>query len=341
MQNKKMCDIIKTMKYLLKNAEKYMNSHLCRGIYLNNLKTEPRVQEEKKSKSVKMGNVWFIVNGKKCLFKTYDGKYKKELKNLRIINELICCELCNQINLSHATYLPAHHSKKQGLITPNFLSDNQKIITLAKLLEIDNTLENNLVDINSALKLYEKCGIKINTKQIIFDLYKILVFDALTLQTDRNNYNINFIYDKTQNTIFGAPLFDNEFAFNIDNIFDDELPPSSFNSLLKNYSQSSKFATVLSERLVNTKTYFNNIKALCNLAKANPEYYKFLTSALKKLNITKAIIFVEKMGIEISPEYKQYLKGIISGTKRMFTIELSKPTYAEDLQFLNDELLKN
>ena len=45
------------------------------------------------------------------------------------------------------------------------------------------------------------------------DIYRIAVFDTITMQTDRHINNIFFLIDKKTKEVKVAPLIDNEFAF--------------------------------------------------------------------------------------------------------------------------------
>lgn len=328
------------LKYILKNKGEFLNISLSKGISLagKEFVTRKDYKEFSGTSIERFGDKWFVLPKGKALFKTFDGNYKPELKEIRIINELICQELASQMGILHATYEPASYDQHKGLVTYNFLQINDKLLTLADFLSVDNEYENNLLDIKSALKTYEQLGYILETDEIIFGLFKILVFDALTLQTDRNNFNINFIVNQETHTLLLAPMFDNEFAFNSDFML-DYAPATTIDDVIKHYSKVAKYINVQSERLGHEETYIKNIISLCNMAKCNDRMKTFLLSALKKLNVTNAIKKVEQMGIYINEDYKKYLKSITSHTKLLMATHLSKEP-DEDTVYLYEELFK-
>ena len=328
------------IKYILKNKGKFLNICLAKGITLAGKKFVLRQDHKEFSgTSIKrFGDKWFLLPKGKALFKTFDGEYKPELKEIRIINELICASLASQMGIRHAEYEPASYNEHTGLVTYNFLEINEKLLTLADFLSIDDEYENNLLDIKNALKTYEQVGYILDSDEILLNLYKILVFDALTLQTDRNNFNINFIINNATHTLCLAPMFDNEFAFNSDFTLDLD-PNMTIEEMIKQYSREAKYINVQSERLGHEKTYIKNIISLCNIAKCNDKMKGFLLLSLKKLNISTAIKSVEDMGIYINEEYKAYLKSIVSHTKQLIAKELSKAP-DEDTIYLYEELFK-
>ncbi len=328
------------LKYILKNKDEFLNIRLSRGISLLGKEFVARNNyKEFSGTSIKrFGDKWFVLQKGKALFKTFDGEYKAELKEIRIINELICQELASMVGILHADYEPASYEEHSGLVTYNFLQNNEKLITLADFLSIDNEYENNLLDIKHALKTYEQVGYILDFDEIIFNLFKILVFDALTLQTDRNNFNINFIINQRTHTLALAPMFDNEFAFSSDFMLELD-PKTTIEAMLKHYSKEAKYINVQSERIGHEETYIKNVRSLCNMAKCNKQMKEFLITTLKKLNILTAIKNVENMGIYINEEYKLYLKSIISHTKLLMAKELAKEP-DEDTIYLYEELFK-
>ena len=304
---------------ILKNCHKFGIEKLNRAINLKE-KSFSKRENFKKFSGVslkKYGHVWFNLEKGEALFKTYDGDYKKEVRDLRIINELICSCLAKQVDINSAIYEPAILNNEYGVVTYNFLKANQKLLTLDNFLQPGDTTP-SLVNIADKIEIFQMMGYEISKSEIIFDLYKIMIFDALTLQSDRNAFNINFIFDSNYNTITVAPMFDNEFAFSVENMCNlyfnsDNL---SFKDLICNHSIDSKNLEVTSEFTFNEKRFGKQIIQLTNLAKSNEDMKEFLIKSIKKLNVNNAIEKVENMGIEITNEYKQYMKTIINGTKR-------------------------
>lgn len=334
-------EIIKTG--ILKNSDKFGIKCLKNAI---NLKGQEFFQRKnfRKFSGVslkKYGHVWFKLSKGDALFKTYDGEYKKEVKDLRIINELICSCLAKQIGINSAVYEPAILDDAYGVVTYNFLKENQKLLTLDNFfMPGDNTP--SLVNISEKIDFYKMLGYDISKEEIILDLYKIMIFDAITLQSDRNSFNINFILDNDFNSIKVSPLFDNEFAFNVENLYNVYYIPEknfSFRDLIANYSVDAKLLEVKSETLFDKRRYYKLVSSLTDLAKCNDEMKTFLIKTIKSLSVSNAINDVEKMGVEISNEYRQYIKTIVNGTKRLFLIDLAKPI-TEDTSFIYEEFIK-
>ena len=328
---------------ILKNYDKFEVLKRASGINLKQYNFTYRAPEPYTSSTSirKYKDFWFELPSGKGIFKTFDSGYNRELKDIRIINELLCMELCSQIDINHALYQPAHFEKDYGLISYNIVGENQKMVTLAQFLSYDNGLSNNLLDIVEALDYYEQQGYVINKDQIVFDIFKLLVIDALTMQTDRNNFNINFIFNQSTLEISVAPLFDNEYAFCMELakfIYENE-EDKTFDSFVKKFSHDAKMLNVENENYYNENAYYNNVKNLVNLAKSNKQMYEFLQNALKNLNIEAAINQVESLGYIISPEYKLYITNVIQHTKELFEKELASPT-TEETTYLYDEFIK-
>lgn len=330
---------------ILKNVNKFSDIKLARGIDLTHANVMYRKKPTNQSNvsMQKYGHVWFRLTRGNAIFKTYDGVYKPELKKLRIVNELIVQKLAKQIGVPCATYEPASFYDDMGLVTYNFLKENQTLIPLADFLIPNADYDNNLVDIADACAFYQMLGYDIKKEEIILDMYKDMVLDALTLQTDRNNYNINLLKDNNDYSMSVSILFDNEFAYAIDTVSDLVKKGRDINSIsileiLDEYSVSAKTLNVQDE-MFKPRRYQKNVQNLVNLAKSNPQMLNFLKNALKNLSISKAIERVEASGVEISSEYKEYLTRVTRFTKMMFTRELKKPI-TEDTTYLYDEFIK-
>jgi len=165
-----------------------------------------------------------------------------------------------------------------------------------------------------------------------------MVFDALTLQTDRHAYNINILKDDKTCKMSVAKLIDNEFAFGLE-LFSylDGYPNVSLPFLLKNYSIVAKVLTVDGESL-SERRYRNQLDELVNLAKSDENMMEILKNLVHNFKVKDAITQVENMGIEISEEYKEYMQTCALFTKRLFLHEMKTPT-TEDTRYIYDEHL--
>ena len=70
--------------------------------------------------------------------------------------------------------------------------------------------------------------------------------------------------------------------------------------------------------------YKKNLNEVVALAKASPILSKFLNQSLENINIEEALKIVEQKGVEISPDYKQYVAEIIDYSKKLLNDELKK-----------------
>ena len=210
----------KIYKTVVKNVKSFRKISLAKGVDLSPLKKEKRHTKKRNSKgisTVKYGQYWFNTPKGKGIFKTYDDEYCLLVKNLRIINEILCYYLAKQVNIDCAKYEPAHIKDYVGLISYNVLNnENDELISLSDLLKYDYELSPTLEDTMAALDGYKSdMGYTVDRQKILEDIYKVVVFDTLTLQSDRNSANLNFVFTQ-DNQIKLAPLFDNELAFCVD-----------------------------------------------------------------------------------------------------------------------------
>ena len=210
-------------KFIVKNVWKYNQIVLARGLNLMRFSTTKRAVVDENSTGVSTrdyGNVWFLIpkNGKKqkALFKSFSGKFANHVRNIRIYNELLCQELCKQLGISCAECERAEVKGRDGLVSYNIIGKNQRLISLFKFVaRTKGEFSESLKDLSEVIDYYIGKGYYIDKKQMLVDLYKIIVFDALTFQTDRHSANVNLLYDKSSNSFRVAPLFDNEFAFGL------------------------------------------------------------------------------------------------------------------------------
>ena len=210
-------------KGVLKNEYKYTEHlKLAKGLIIDQASTEHRDNLDVGISSRNFGKNWYILPKGKAIFKTYDS-YKKfeNIKQIRIINELLCYELAKQVNIPCAEYELATNNNVTGLVTYKITNDNEILVKGQDFLLFANgEAHNDMISYSRACKYYKELGFKIDRKKIMLDLYKIAVFDALTLQTDRHMNNICFIKNTKDDTIRVSPIIDNELAFLADVCFE-------------------------------------------------------------------------------------------------------------------------
>lgn len=329
-----------TNKYIVKNLSKYNNIKIALGLDLKEYSKQPRsIRGEKIGIStMTYGKNWFITPKGKAIFKSFDGQFGKEIKNVRIVNELLCNELCKQIGLSCAEYELATYGNANGVVSYDIAGEN-KLINLRQFLSVDKQAKPNLIDCAEVVDKYISAGVKMDKQQTIISLYKIILFDTLTLQTDRNARNINFVFNKKEKSMELAKLIDNEFAFCGERIVD--WIENNYGSLLtmhditNEYSNLGKIFTFDGEYVNNSKQFKNNVHNLIVYAKKYPELQKILNNTLLKIDIKTALKKVEQMGVVINSDYKQYVEKLVNNVKNIIIEEKNKD-FKNEIEFLEN-----
>lgn len=326
------------MKAILKNTEKYGNIKLAKGLLLDETKTVKRGGEIGVS-TKKYGKVWFCLPKGRAIFKTYDDIFCFDIRQNRIVNELLCKELCNQVGIKCPEIEPASKNGVEGIVSYNVAKRGEELIDamdLGRLVRFSD-FTNSLEDYAYIADELQSLGYNVNKKQFVDDIYKICVFDFLTMQTDRHESNLFFIKDKKEREIKVAPLIDNEFAFCgkalikfISKNYIEE------NDVKEQYQNFSSFIRIKTNYCLNLDTRATEI---ATLAKNDKRFKKILSDIVQKMNIKTAINKVENMGYEIAPEYKEYLENITEYSTELLLnkykeLKVDKSKYIEDFDLL-------
>lgn len=127
---------------------------------------------------------------------------------------LFYSEFANQCGVEHAEYDRAIFRGRKGVITPNFLKKDEKLISGKVLLEsaqqiyMENNMEktpaNSVEDAMDALTLFN-FDIKL-VREAITQLIKLDILDGVLLETDRNSTNWGIITRSSDVRI--APIYD-------------------------------------------------------------------------------------------------------------------------------------
>ncbi|MBO7527800.1 MAG: HipA domain-containing protein [Clostridia bacterium] len=335
-------------KPILKNLNKFSNIKLARGVNLLNLSSVSRSHDELRYLGVStktFGKNWFVLPDKsKAIFKSYDFSSSLGLKKLRIINEVLCYQLAKQVGMPCARYEPAHIQNKVGLISYNFLKKGETLKTLHELLKVDKVLDSNLSDTLNALEMYGDYGYNYNKKEILKELFKFIVFDTITIQSDRHSNNIHFIFNEKKSEIKLAPAFDNEFAFSIDLIYnnyknDKSTLEKSIDDVRKDYSKWAKYFTILEELRSPRNAFINNVHNICAMAKADKELGKVLNNILDNINPSEAFKVLENNDYKISKEYKEFVETVVSENVKIIRSELENVNQ-EDTEYFKEEIIR-
>ena len=315
------------------------------------------------------GDVWFLTPKGQALFKTFDSFNFQNTRNLRIANELISQELLEQTGIPHAEYEPAilrispqmdnividdleeklknafKHINAEahfplvdgqrvynGLVSYNFLSLGEQLRPLSHILDMDRYFEPSLEFVSERLGDLQRRGYKVSKREIILNLYALSVFDFLTKQTDRNSNNLNVVVDENLN-IRPAKVIDNEFAFFGQYFSSDKTKKNDhkMSDMIKYHNNFARQISMLSfhadygcNRLENTA------KDIVAYSLVHPEMKQILTHILKNMDVDKAVENTRKKGVQISPEYHDFIKTVVENGKQtlqnLIRMKISKTT---------------
>lgn len=162
----------------------------------------PKYRRGRKSKKT------FVKNDKEYIFK-YD------LTNFEVYAELIAEQIGKQMDIDMAHYLLAEYNGTIGVLTPNFLKAEDKIMSIDYFKDFVEkmSLENNVVlnikehsvfNIINAASVFDA---SIDASNLFLSLAKRWVFYGLIMESDKNPTNIAFI--KRGAKIILSPDYDN------------------------------------------------------------------------------------------------------------------------------------
>lgn len=326
-------------KSIIKNIGRFENIKLSTGVILDT--TPKRFRAEYNTTNFvgistkSYGNYWFKVNGKEAIFKSFDAQ--PATKSARIVNELLCMELCKQIGLKCATYEPATIDGNNGIISYNVANSDETMISACELKAITNNQNktNSLIDYYRILKTLKNRGTNIDLGQEIVNMYKLAIFDLLTLQTDRHSGNIFFLNNKKSNTLRLSPIFDNELSFLSTHLQEMHLFYDFVDiDLVKDYyndSQSAVFSINPLDKKYCKNKYETIKKDIIRFANKNERAKKILKDILEKFNIKSALRKVEQTEVKIPLVYKNYVTMITETIKNDLKNELEISNNGESI----------
>lgn len=325
-------------KGILKNVHKFNNIKLAKGIDMTLYATQRRKVDWQSVgiSTQSYGSKWIMTPKGRGLFKSYDSAYGAQIKNIRIVNELLCQELCHQVGIRCATYEPASFDGVEGLVTYDFVGKDNKLVPLYKFVQIVKGTDCSLLDCVNAIDEYQFQGYDINKKQAVIDLYKLIVFDTLTLQTDRNENNVNFLFSKT-NQVKVADLIDNEFAFCGELIMqwlgNNESEEYTMSDIISQYVLQSKMFMLDGNGYVATSNRVSqNLEQITFYAKKHPALKRTLKYMLENIDTDKAFENIKAQGIEVNDDYQEYVYRIVECTKNLILQYSRKHVAKADLQ---------
>ena len=260
--------------------------------------------------STTYGKKWFVLSQGKVLFKTFDGEQFRYVKKYRIINELVCYELAKMMGVKCARYEPAIKKEndiiKTGVVSFKVNTGNQVLKTLYD--DNEDVTAETFSEIVELMKQRSKNDKILLDPDFEFDLFKMVVFDILTLQQDRHLTNIHIIDDKKQNKRMLSPLIDNEMAFGVITLnqkAEERKTDINFSDIVE--SMNSSVFLIKYVKFTKNHNFTQTIKDAVIFARRKEKYMNFLKNAIKNFDVKLAIQQVEEKNIKISDEYKRYV----------------------------------
>lgn len=153
----------------------------------------------------------FSISGEygKCLVRVPDSKKIELIKHgsegfsnagNEPYSEVLAQQVAEQMNYPHAEYRLTKYRGKLASVCPLFTTDNIGLISVDQCF-------NHTPDIDEIRNYYHKLGFEKEFNQM-------LIFDALTLNSDRHLGNLGFLINNDDGKILSpAPLFDHNLSF--------------------------------------------------------------------------------------------------------------------------------
>ena len=106
------------------------------GISLLHLSSTPRHSFLKTDSTLSFSDVWFNLNGKQALYKTFDYN---GLKEFRKTNEIVCYELAKQLKIPYVAVIGEEEEKNGTVSLKNMVTGEQEEMSVDKAIEILKT----------------------------------------------------------------------------------------------------------------------------------------------------------------------------------------------------------
>ena len=276
-------------------------------------------------------------------------------RNLRMINEFLISALCKQIGLESATYLAQIKSKNgpnyqkiqdvmkkvdmpNAIVSKNFLKEDEElceVISFGYAAKSGFSLK-SFVEGLAEMKKNEP-DLKINLDDLKTKLFKLIILDLLTLQLDRHIGNIPTVLNKKENSLSFGKVFDNEYGFNVKALRDYDLEKDVFGILnggekidvekvIKAFNKRiAKCGDYIWTVTPNCKTdYQSCMKEIAMQATLSAKAKRIVIDVVNNLNVEKAFDDMEKLGVEVSQGYRNYVSQIVGYGKAQLVLQMSK-----------------
>jgi hypothetical protein len=142
---------------------------------------------------------WSVIDGKRMLIKGgSSGNYQEPF------NEAITSSICQRLNIPHVKYDLLYEDGEYYSICENMTNGEYELVYASHIFE---ALYRNIND--SFYRHYIKCCDKLNIKNIIDRLNKMMVVDYIIANTDRHFSNFGAIRNsETLEYVYPAPVYD-------------------------------------------------------------------------------------------------------------------------------------
>lgn len=268
--------------------------------------------------------VWLHLDDDTVLLKTVE-----ENTNLEgtCYAELITAELARQAGFESARVDLIKYKGRLGIISSKVNREGEQLHSLREYIGDEEIPGDPVPEItgldfvfhNMVDHLEHSDMEKAEKYKLLCSLMKLMVFDVLTLNTDRHTENISFIerMNNGKKEIVLAPLYDNEFSLMLETRAED----------LREYLQDTRlfygFVDAQEPKIAPKYEgieedmpchYINLIDEVTGMDESVMEY---MTSLMKRLNIEKAITSVEqKLGAPIPKVFKNAARYSFNRRKR-------------------------
>ena len=329
----------------VKGIKKFLNHQKFGGIDLTKFSRVPRGEYSILGAATQsFGSSWFMTPKGLALFKTYDNDDYIHIRDLRIINELVCMHVLQSLGIRCAEYEPANFVFEEvdedysdgrkrtiyydGLVTYNVTGIGEQLMPACALFDGVNYDQFSLEEISDRLDNLADRGYKFDKDEVMASLFAGVVVDFITKQTDRNGTNINFIVDE-QNNLRVAPMMDNEHSFYTlymtqDLMYNaaygkdkDEIDLKHFENMYRDHTSTCG----MSIKTPSQNFTPNMARDIVSFAISSPQMMDILKHILGSIDISAAIKETESHGITIPAEYKDFMEHVVhSGVNELATL---------------------
>jgi len=276
----------------------------------------------------------FVQSDKRVwMFFENDGKryfFKGENFVTNTDYEILAGYIAGAVGIDAVKYFPAvfvdkDGNKIRGVMCEDYTNGGQNLkingqTVLSYCQSQGNTVENQIEGLENFLTCAQagfKGQILYNRRKIQNSLYKTLIFDVFTLNTDRAPRNVEYLLKKVDKNVWEvslAPMYDNSQIFGTDSF---EKTASVLDSIENNTPLPKKVMQETNLLLgIGDCTDFESVAKKISQQSAFNPFLKMVTENFKKLDLVELYsqITKENSGYQISSETLNIAKKVLDGT---------------------------